>query len=180
MANPQKIKILRDKKGQFVRGCNIAILNKGIKKPLDFGAKVSAYRKGKKFSLGTKQKISIAMQGNKNGIGNKSHSNLLGEKSPHWIKDRTQIKRQTERNNPNDKKWKYDVYKRDKWRCKLANKDCKGRLEAHHILSWKDYPELRYVVNNGITLCRAHHPRKRAEEKRLIPVFMELVSVSKT
>ena len=33
--------------------------------------------------------------------------------------------------------------------------------------------------NNGITLCFAHHPRKRAEEKRLSPYFMELVSVSK-
>lgn len=62
---------------------------------------------------------------------------------------------------------------------KINNKDCEGKLEAHHILSWKDYPELRYDINNGITLCHAHHPKKRAEEKRLSPYFMELVSASK-
>ena len=51
--------------------------------------------------------------------------------------------------------------------------------KKYRILSWRDYPELRFNINNGITLCHAHHPRKRAEEKRLIPIFKELVSVSK-
>ncbi len=49
---------------------------------------------------------------------------------------------------------------------------------VHHILGFTAYPELRYEINNGITLCQAHHPLKRAEEKRLAPVFQELVSVS--
>ena len=40
-------------------------------------------------------------------------------------------------------------------------------------------PKLRYEINNGITLYHAHHLRKRAEEKRLAPIFQELVSVSK-
>ena len=35
------------------------------------------------------------------------------------------------------------------------------------------------AINNGITLCHAHHPRVRAEEKRLISKFQKLVSVSK-
>lgn len=74
--------------------------------------------------------------------------------------------------------WMKQVKDRDGWKCKIANPDCHGRLEAHHILGWKDYPELRYEINNGITLCLAHHPRKRAEEKRLAPFFTELVSVS--
>lgn len=52
-------------------------------------------------------------------------------------------------------------------------------IEAHHILGWEEYPKLRYEVNNGITLCRAHHPRKRAEEKKLVPYFMGLIPVSK-
>lgn len=77
------------------------------------------------------------------------------------------------------KYWMLSVKKRDGWKCKIANTDCSGRLEAHHILNWVDYPELRYEINNGITLCRAHHPIKWAEEKRLIPTFQELVSVTK-
>lgn len=138
---------------------------------------------GKKFSQEHKNKISI---GNK-GKSRKGHiawnkglkGFLSGEKNYRWIKDRTQIKKQEDRNNPNDKQWKYAVYKRDNFKCKINNKDCSGRIEAHHILSWREYPELRFNIKNGITLCLAHHPRKRAEEKRLSPYFMELVSVSK-
>lgn len=75
--------------------------------------------------------------------------------------------------------WRKQVKDRDGWKCKIANEDCNGRLEAHHILPWRDYPELRYQINNGITLCLAHHPRRRAEEKRLASFFQELVSVSR-
>lgn len=80
---------------------------------------------------------------------------------------------------PRYRLWRESVFKRDNFKCRIENKDCKGPLQAHHILRWAEYPDLRYVINNGITLCIAHHPRKRAEEKRLIPTFKELVSVSK-
>lgn len=96
-----------------------------------------------------------------------------------WKKDRNLIKGTHERNNPEYKQWRKEVWLRDNFTCKIANPNCEGRIEAHHILGWRDYPELRYQVNNGITLCHAHHPRKRAEEKRLSSYFMELVSVSK-
>ena len=103
-----------------------------------------------------------------------------GEKHPNWIKDRTKVKLYwTERNNPEYKRWRMNVWIRDGFKCKIANKDCGGRIEAHHILGWTEYVELRYEINNGITLCHAHHPRKRAEEKRLAPILKELVSVSK-
>lgn len=80
---------------------------------------------------------------------------------------------------PEYREWRMNIFKRDNFKCKIFNSDCKGQLQAHHILNWKDYPELRYEINNGITLCVAHHPRGRAKEKRLIPTFQELVSVSK-
>lgn len=104
-----------------------------------------------------------------------------GEKSPHWIQDRTKIveRHKEALSKPRYTEWRNNVFKRDLWRCKIADKNCKGQTESHHILPWRDYPELRYEVNNGITLCHAHHPRKRAEEKRLSPYFMELVSVLK-
>ena len=81
--------------------------------------------------------------------------------------------------NPEYREWRMSVFKRDNFKCKIANEDCKGRLEAHHILPWRDYVELRYQINNGITLCHAHHPRKRAEEKLLMPKFQELIGVPK-
>lgn len=105
-----------------------------------------------------------------------------GERNYKWMKDRTKlcrINKQGERRTSAYFFWRKEVWKRDNYKCKINNKDCSGKLESHHILAWRDYPELRYDVNNGITLCHAHHPRMRAEEKRLSPYFKELVSVSK-
>jgi len=104
---------------------------------------------------------------------------MNGRKPWNWIKDRTMLVKKQERNDVAYKEWRTNVWKRDSWKCKINNCDCYGRIESHHILSWKDFPELRYDVNNGITLCHAHHPRIRAEEKRLIAEFRQLVSVSK-
>ena len=102
---------------------------------------------------------------------------MSGENHPRWKKDRTQIDLNKRRNYTSKCiEWRNKVFERDNYKCKICN--INGRLEAHHILSWIDYPELRYDINNGITLCHAHHPRKRAEEKRLVPIFKELVSVS--
>lgn len=150
------------------------------------------YWLGKKrptLSQETKEKISFSLKGHiisqdtkeKISLGNIGKN--LGEKSPRYIMDRTQLKTTSEANQARKSfaysKWRKEVWKRDNFKCKIANKECKGRIEAHHILGFTAYPELRYEINNGITLCLAHHPRKRAEEKRLSPLFMELVSVSK-
>ena len=102
-----------------------------------------------------------------------------GEKHHNWIKDRSLLKKDNLRNDVAYQNWRKEVWIRDNFKCKIAEESCEGRIEAHHILSWRDYPELRYKINNGITLCHAHHPRKRVEEKRLSPYFMELVPVSK-
>lgn len=108
---------------------------------------------------------------------------FAGERSPVWIKDRTQLKKsgsaEKDRRSSAYNTWRKEVYERDHYCCRIKSEQCSGRIEAHHILDWSNYPELRYQTNNGITLCHAHHPRKRAEEKRLAPAFQELVSVSK-
>ena len=53
------------------------------------------------------------------------------------------------------KRWRDKVISRDKV-CRCCGGD--KHLDAHHIFSWKDYPNLRVDVDNGITLCRfCHH-----------------------
>lgn len=52
--------------------------------------------------------------------------------------------------------WRKAVVERDNWTCQSCGK-VGGSLHAHHIKLWKDYPELRYVVDNGITLCIECH-----------------------
>lgn len=126
--------------------------------------KNSLLRLGKKLSEKTKKKIS------------ETHK---GEKAWNWKKDRTQLSRvakQGERRTSAYFYWRKSICMRDNWKCKISNSECKGRLEVHHILNWKDFKELRYEINNGITLCHAHHPRKRSEEVKLSPYFQKLVA----
>jgi len=60
-----------------------------------------------------------------------------------------------ERNDPEVRAWRVNVLSRDGHRCI----DCGAteRLEAHHIAGWADCPELRVVVQNGVTVCWACH-----------------------
>ena len=70
-----------------------------------------------------------------------------------YIKDRTKLKKSDRKHTDSAYiNWSKGVKIRDNWKCKISNLDCKGRLEAHHILDWENYPELRYEINNGITL----------------------------
>lgn len=103
---------------------------------------------------------------------------LSKENHPMWIKDRTKVIRHNRKHHDSEyKQWHMNILLRDGFKCRINNQSCNGKIITHHIFGWSLYPELRYEVNNGITLCHAHHPRKRAEEKRLIPEFQELVSV---
>lgn len=102
-----------------------------------------------------------------------------GHKNWKWISDRSKLVNQDGRNSYIYLEWVVLVRKRDNQKCRLFNKSCSGRLEVHHIIPWRDSKKLRYKINNGITLCHAHHPRAMSEEKRLISFFQELVSVSK-
>jgi hypothetical protein len=105
---------------------------------------------------------------------------ITGEKHYLWIKDRTQLKDDhRDRGGQLHREWSRSVKNRDGWKCKMSNKDCKGNLVAHHILGWTAFPELRYDINNGITLCQAHHPRKKVEEAKLSPFFKQLVAEMK-
>lgn len=66
-----------------------------------------------------------------------------------------------ERNSVEFKEWSAAVLKRDKYTCQYCG-EVGGKLHAHHVLSFAQYPTLRYYIENGITLCKAchnkHHP----------------------
>jgi hypothetical protein len=56
------------------------------------------------------------------------------------------------------KEWVDDIYKRDYYTCQECGIKCQaGNIVAHHIESFTDCPELRFDVNNGVTLCRSCH-----------------------
>lgn len=68
-----------------------------------------------------------------------------------------------DRNTNNNLKWKKSVLERDKHKC--AKCGSTEDLNVHHILSFAKYPEARYDIDNGITLCYdchlAAHGKKR-------------------
>lgn len=105
---------------------------------------------------------------------------MRGEKHPRYISDRSKLQRygtdNQDRRSSMYREWRKKVWLRDNFKCKIANPDCKGRIEAHHILGYTEYPELRFDINNGITLCHHHHPQKRKDEMELSPYFQQLVA----
>ena len=65
------------------------------------------------------------------------------------------------RDSRDAKKWRKQVFLRDNFTCVLCGYKSKGcrpaDINADHIKSWAKYPELRFGVNNGRTLCRPCH-----------------------
>lgn len=76
---------------------------------------------------------------------------FVGENSPLW---RGGSVPNPERTSYQAKAWSKAVRLRDGICQKCGAFD---RLHAHHIKRWKDYPELRYDLTNGVTLCYTCH-----------------------
>jgi len=63
------------------------------------------------------------------------------------------------------KKFKEDVFKRDKCTCKqcgfhYTKDEAEKYLDAHHITDRSDMPNGGYVKENGISLCKYHQPNR--------------------
>jgi len=52
--------------------------------------------------------------------------------------------------------WRTSVFARDNWICQKY-KIRGGKIHAHHINNFADYPELRFAIDNGITLSEKAH-----------------------
>lgn len=84
-----------------------------------------------------------------------------GDKHPRYKGN--QILRRRGMNNYEYKSWRTAVFRNDNFTCQSCGVKS-GMIEAHHIKPWADYPELRFDVSNGITLCRACHYRVHGRE----------------
>lgn len=50
----------------------------------------------------------------------------------------------------------------------------------HHIRRWADYPALRTVMSNLITLCKVHHSMVWSREEQYEEMFMRIVQETPT
>lgn len=56
------------------------------------------------------------------------------------------------------KNWRKSVFERDKYQCVSCG--CVGNdLQADHIKPWSEYPEFRFDIDNGRTLCINCHKK---------------------
>jgi hypothetical protein len=62
--------------------------------------------------------------------------------------------------NPEYIAWRNAVLARDAYICRDCGRQCKKYekgLAAHHLKSYTKYPEYRFDIDNGVTLCRNCH-----------------------
>jgi len=136
--------------------------NKGLKGWVNSGA----FKKGSKPTGGFKNRFK---KGHKMNVGKKhpltvEHREKIklgspkGEKHYNWKGGITPINKKL-RDSSEYKLWRKKIFERDNWTCVWCKDNKGGNLQAHHIKSWAKYPELRYEINNGITLCDLCHSK---------------------
>lgn len=122
------------------RRINLSIAKTGKKLSEQHKINIGISGRGKKRTLLTRKRISEAHR---------------AEKSYLWkggiTKEYYRIRHSIE-----FKFWRESVFKRDNWTCQ----DCGKRgciLHPHHIKRFAYYPELRFELSNGKTLCKECH-----------------------
>lgn len=113
--------------------------HKGFKQSEEAKRKISESRKGKKLSESHKGKLS------------ESHK---GEKNPNW-KGGITPKNMKIRKSKEYRLWRKAVFERDYYKCVWCGAG--GNLNADHIKQFALFPELRFAIDNGRTLCVPCH-----------------------
>lgn len=103
-----------------------------------------AWHNGRKLSVETRNKISNSLKGRNVGADN-----------PSW-KGGTTKERIKIWHSEIYSKWRQAVFLRDNFTCRICGKN-NVFLNAHHIKEYAIYPELRFNLNNGLTLCKECH-----------------------
>lgn len=124
--------------------------------------------KGKHHSKETKIKFRKMMTGNTYGLGKHwklseetrkkmSESFRKGADHYRWKGGITPINIKIRR-SLEYKLWRESVFKRDNFTCVWCG-ERGGKLQADHIKPFADYPELRFALDNGRTLCLECHKK---------------------
>lgn len=146
----------------------MSLSQKGRKLTLEHRQKLSKAHLGVKLSKQHREKIGLGGKGIKKPFSKKHLENLslshIGkaskEKHPNWKGGITPIN-QAIRHSTEYKLWRKAVFERDNYTCIwCGTRSGNGKsvvLNADHIKRFADYPELRFAIDNGRTLCYQCH-----------------------
>jgi hypothetical protein len=112
-------------------------------------ANISAALKGRVLPEEHRRKTSETMK----RIGHRPPV-MRGSDNPKWRGGRTLI-RQMDYTNPLYIGFRDGVLARDNYTCQECG--VRDRLHAHHVKPWASHPDLRYDIENGLTLCHSCH-----------------------
>lgn len=151
--------ITREKKSKLMQGFHpVSEFQIGHIVAADTRRKISESRKGMKFSDETKMRIGASSKGRKWTEETRIKQSELrkGEKSHLWRGGITPINNKI-RQSLEYKLWRSLVFKRDSYKCVFGGETHGNRIEADHIKPFAFYPELRFDLDNGRTLCKDCH-----------------------
>lgn len=115
---------------------------------------------GKDFSV-KKYRINTAKYCSRKCLAT-GRGGLKGKYSPTWKGGITPLHHKI-RQSIEYRLWREAVFARDNWTCQKCKKRG-SNLEAHHIKRFKEYPELRFAIDNGQTLCiKCHNKTKKGK-----------------
>jgi len=127
--------------------------------------KMSIYRKGRplgnpnnwKHSEEWKKKMSEQLKKEYAiGLRKSAFKELKGEKNVNWKGGVTPLNEKI-RKSSEYKLWREAVFKRDNYTCIWCGDNRGGNLNADHIKPFALFPELRFAIDNGRTLCIKCH-----------------------
>lgn len=115
---------------------------------------------GVKFSAERRKRLSEAHMGVKMPPRSPEYRRKLsearkGQKSHFW-KGGVSIENKLIRASVEFRLWREAVFARDNWTCQKCG--VRGtELHPHHIKAFASFPELRFAIDNGMTLCAVCH-----------------------
>lgn len=114
------------------------------------------WNKGRRHPIKTRKKLSASHKGQKPWNKGKKMLSISGVNHWQWRGGKSKHIGNNIRKSPEYRCWREAVYKRDRFTCQKYG-IIGGRLVAHHIKNFAEYPELRFAIDNGITLSRKAH-----------------------
>ena len=143
MSSPEAREVIRQ----------VGLLNNGRKHTPEQSQKQSAAQMGHKRSLGHKWTVDQRRKLSAIRVRDR-------EKNPKWRGGITPENRRI-RGSLEYKLWREAVFARDNWTCQFCGaRSAKSNpvyLNADHIKPFALYPELRFAIDNGRTLCEPCH-----------------------